>query len=142
MIRHLILFLLLFTPLFGKDRLFVIHAEKAIYDSESQILTLQEIDQPITFFSHEEPIAVSKTSLADFLYDISLRDQEFPAGLTFASEDRKDYNNVSLIISDPHYSFKTKELTLAIKFPHRDDTLPKKLAEVNLFVDHVPKREV
>ncbi len=142
MMRYAILFLMVFSPLFAQDRLFVIHAKKAIYNAESQILTLQEIDQPITFFSDEEPIGVSKTSLADFLYDISLRDKEFPAALTFSSEDDKHYYNMSFIIFDPHYSFKTKELTLAIKFLHREDTLPKKLAGVNLFVDHVPKREV
>ena len=135
--RILLTLLLLTSALFADEFLYIIHAKKGTFDPKTRDLVLQDIDHSITYFSEKDPKRAGKTTVNSFLFNLLGEDKRFNAGFIYFTNEEQRYTDIPLILSEPHYSFNTDELTFRVKLVSDQDRLPREMTEVNLFVDDV-----
>lgn len=133
--------LLLLTPLFADEYLYIIHAKSARYDAKSQTLLLQDIDHSVTYFSDSNPRRAGKQTLQAFLFGLVGEKKRFNAGFVYYGNLEKDYSDILLALSEPHYSFEKSELAFHVEVLEDQAYLPPKMEEVNLFVDDIPEEK-
>ena len=138
--RFCLALLLLFSPLFAEEYLYIIHAKSGSYDPDTKLLLLQDIDHSVTYFSDETPKRAGKTSLNSFLLELTGEHQEFNAGFIYYTDSRHHYSDLPVALSDPHYDFETSELSFKMRLTGEVEVPRMEIEEINLFIDDVPRR--
>ena len=135
--HSLLLFFLLASSLFAEDYLFVIHAKQATYYPEKNRLMLQDIDTTVTYFSDDTKEA-GKSDLKTFLASLTSEAKPYNTGFLYYSGGEDLYDDIAIVMRNPSFDLRARELSFEIKIISEGVQLPRKMKEINLFIDDVP----